>query len=96
MALAVAASLTMVYISTQQQSIAYIEDIDDRLEHVSIAQEYLIKNPFFTQHTPTLDWIGEETGKQWRILVEQDEDLFFVSLQTRYKESIMTWDWVRQ
>jgi len=93
-ALAVAASLGLAYIGVQQRSIGYVEDIADRMEHIQIAQTYLIENPFFTTHAPTPDWVGYDSDIKWRIETDLDEDTLHVRLMTRYQESTMSWEWI--
>lgn len=94
-ALVVASSLILTYISMQENSIAYFEDIESRLEHIEFAQNYLVDNPFYGTHVPTPDWAGNDPGRKWKIEVDrQSDNLRYTYLKTLNDESTMTWAWI--
>jgi prepilin-type N-terminal cleavage/methylation domain-containing protein len=95
-ALVMVATLSLAYIGLQHRSMDYVEDIEARLEHVNFAQEYLIDNPFFTEHEPSRLWIGDRRDRQWRIDIEPEGDISRVRLQTRYDKRLMTWKWIAE
>jgi hypothetical protein len=106
-AVVVAAALSVSFSMLAQQGARYLEDAESRLEHVDMAQSWLIERPFFVEHEPSPRWMRfadsmgvpgrearPEADYQWDLDFERSFPLDLNVLRTRNDIGTMSWTWI--